>query len=49
VKENWVPAQASSAKLLFQNLVFDLQIHDDFLLMPVDPAGEDEEPQLPRL
>ena len=36
-------------KLLFKDLVFDLQILDDFLLMPVDPAGEDEDQQLPRL
>ena len=32
-----------------QYLVFDPQVLEDFLLMPVDPAGEDQEQQLPRL
>lgn len=31
------------------SLVFDPQVLKDFLLMPVDPAGEDQEQQLPRL
>jgi hypothetical protein len=36
-------------ELFFQYLVFDPEVLEDFLLMPVDPAGEDQEQQLPRL
>ena len=36
-------------ELLFQHPVLGAQVLEDFLLMPVDPAGEDQEQQLPRL
>jgi len=36
-------------ELLFQHLVLGAQALQDFLLMPVDPAGQDQEQQLPRL
>ena len=37
------------AELLFKHLVLGAQVLEDFLLMPVDPVGEDQEQQLPRL
>jgi hypothetical protein len=40
---------ASVAEVVFQHLVLGAQALEDFLLMPVDPAGEDQEQQLPRL
>jgi len=40
---------ASLAEFFFQPLVLGAQVFEDFLLMPVDPAGEDQEQQLPRL
>ena len=36
-------------ELFFQHLVLGAQALQDFLLMPVDPAGQDQEQQLPRL
>jgi len=32
-----------------KHLVLGAQVLEDFLLMPVDPVGEDQEQQLPRL
>ena len=34
---------------LFQDLVFGAQVVDDFLLLAVHPAGEDDQQKLPRL
>jgi hypothetical protein len=37
------------AEFLFQDPVFGAQVVDDFLLLPVHPAGEDKQKQLPWL
>ena len=36
-------------ELLFEHLVFGSQILDHFLLLAVDPTGEDDDVELPRL
>ena len=37
------------AKLLLEHLVLGSQILDHLLLLTIDPAGEDDEAELPRL
>ena len=40
---------ASLAEPVFQHPVHGAQVLEDFSLKPVDPAGRDQEQQLPRL
>ncbi len=44
-----VQQKAFLAGFLSENLILSLQILNDNLLLPVDPAGEDEEIELPGL
>ncbi len=44
-----VEQDAFLAKLLLEHLVFGAEVLDDLLLLAVDPAGKDEEEQLPGL
>ena len=37
------------AEFLSEDLVFGAQVVDDFLLLPVHPAGEDDQKKLPGL
>ena len=37
------------AQLFFQDLILDSQVVDRFLLLPIDPASENEKVQLPGL
>ena len=42
-------AESLSAEIAFKNAVFCDKIVDDILLMPMDPAGNGEDEELPRL
>jgi hypothetical protein len=37
------------AQLFFKDLILDSQVVDRFLLLPINPASENEQVQLPRL
>ena len=37
------------AEFLFKNCIFGAQVFNDFLLLTIDPAGKEQNQQLPRL
>ena len=49
VVQNWMPITRRLPSFSLRVLVFGPERFDDFLLLAVDPAGQDGEQELPRL